>query len=163
MMIKVKQGQRIDTIFILMIFCVFAMSVLMVLMFSGKIYKNMHELSGEGYNEQTFLSYMWSRVKNDDKAGKIYISDFEGLPALCFDDEYDGASYQTLVYLYDGWIREMFCQTSLSLSPALGTPVIEANSFSLEQEEYGLIKVKTDFGSLLISPRGKTGLGRALQ
>ena len=156
-MIKVKKGPKIDTVFVLLTFCVFAAAVLVVLMFSAKTYKNMTDLSREGYNDQTGLSYIWSRVKNEDEAGRIYVSDFEGQPALCFNQVYNNVPYRTMIYAYNGWIRELFCQANMEFYPEDGVPVIEANTFSIEQLENGLIKVATDSGSLLVHPRGKAG------
>jgi len=147
-----KRGQRIDTIFVLMLFCIFAMSVLMVLMLNGRIYKNMNDLSREGYGEQVCLSYVWSRVKNEDAAGELRIGDFNGNKALCFDEKYGGVSYSTFVYFYDGYIRELFCQSGLGLAPEDGEPVIEAKDFSVQQLENGLIEVTAEGGSLFIYP-----------
>jgi len=155
---KAKRGQRIDTIFVLMLFCIFAMSVLMVLMLNGKIYQNMNELSRAGHNEQVSLSYIWSRVKNEDAAGKLRVGDFNGRDALCFDEKCGGVSYSTFVYFYDGYIRELFCQSGLELALEDGERVIEAQDFSVRQLESGLIKVTAEEGSLLIYPRSGAGI-----
>jgi hypothetical protein len=152
---KTKQGQKIDTIFVLMVFCVFAAMVLTVLTLGARIYKNTAALAREGYNGQTCLSYIWSKVKNEDEAGRIYVDDFNGAPALCFGEEYDGETYRTVIYLYNGRIYELFCGTGLSFPPEDGTPVIEAEVFSVKQLDNGLIKAETDTGSLLIYPRSK--------
>ena len=146
-----------DTVFVLMTFCVFAAAVLLVLMFSAKTYKNMTDLSREGYSAQTGLSYIWSRVKNEDEAGRIYVGEFEGQPALCFNAVYNNAPYRTMIYLYNGWIRELFSEAHMEFYPEDGVPVIEAESFDIEQLENGLIKVATDSGSLLVYPRGQAG------
>ena len=157
-MLKIKQESKIDGIFVLMIFCVFAASVLVVLIFSARIYKNMTDLSREGYEDQTCLSYIWTKVRNEDEAGKIFIGDFQGIPALCLDDDYGGVAYRTSIYLYDGWIREMFSQADLDFEPEDGSRVIEAQLFNLEQLENGLIKVSTATGHLLVASRSQAGL-----
>ena len=157
-MIKTSQGQKIDTIFVLGIFCAFAAMVLMVLMLSGKMYKNMVDLSAKGYDDHTSLSYTWSRIKNEDEIEKIYIDDFQGSAALCFNEEYNGTSYRTMIYTYDGWVRELFCQTTLFFSPDQGIPVIKAEKFYLKELENGIIEITTDSGSLFVYPRSRKGL-----
>ena len=152
---KAKNGQQIDTIFVLMIFCVFAVLVLMVLTTSGGIYQNMNDISHDGYNEKTCLSYVWSKVKTEDTAGKFSVGDFHGIPALCLKEVYDGSLYHTYIYLYDGWVREMFFEADLDFAPEDGTPVIETDTFMVEQRDHGLIEVTTDAGHLLIYPRGQ--------
>ena len=147
--------KKVDTFFVLLIFAAFAMSVLVVLMLSGMIYKHMVDISREGYNSQTCLSFIWSRVKNEDEAGKIRVDEFEGCPALSIYEEFGDSTYRTAIYYYEGWIHELFSEVGLGLTPGDGTPLIEVASFSLEELDYGLIRASTDSGSLLIYPRGR--------
>ena len=41
---KTIKSSRVDTVFVLIIFCVFAISMLLVLMLGASIYKNMTEI-----------------------------------------------------------------------------------------------------------------------
>lgn len=152
-MAKSVRGQKIDTVFVLIIFCIFASSVLIVLMLGGSIYKNMADISQAGYDERTCLSYIWTKVKNGDEAGKIYVDDFNGQAALCLDEVYDGVTYRTVIYYYDGWVRELFSEAGLALAPEDGVAVIKTDSLAFEQLQDGLIKAAAGAGSLLISPR----------
>ena len=157
-MIKTTRNTRIDTIFVLIIFCVFAISVLMVLMLGANIYKNMTDISHEGYDDRTGLSYIWTKVKNNDENGMISIGDFNGLPALCFDevindDTYGPTTYRTMVYFYDGWVYELFSETDLDFLPQDGEQVIKIDTLSFEALDHGLIKVSSGASNLLISPR----------
>lgn len=154
---KAFRGQSIDTVFVLIIFCIFAASVLAVLMLGGSIYKNMADISQDGYEERTCLSYVWTKVKNGDEAGKILLGDFDGQNVLLLKEEYDGVAYQTMIYYYDGWVRELFCEEGLNFAPEDGTPVIKTTSLSFTALENGLIKAEAGSGSLLISPRGSAG------
>lgn len=153
---KPSRGRRLDTVFVLIIFCVFAMSVLVVLSLSGSTYKNTVTITQEKYDEQTALSFMWTKVKSGDKLGKVYAGEFYGLSALCIEEEYDGITYLTMIYLYDGWIRELFFEKGIDFLPQDGTPVFSAESLALEQPEDGLIKAMVDSESLFISLRSKT-------
>ena len=154
-MIKsVRGNSRIDTIFVLIIFCVFAISVLLVLMLSASIYEKMTEISREGYDDRTGLSYIWTKVKNNDNAGRIHIGDFNGVPALCFDEEFSGVTYTTRVYFHDGWIRELFSEVGIDFLLEDGFPLIEIDDLLFEEPGDGLIRVSSGGNSLLISPRG---------
>jgi len=149
-MIKSVKGQRIDTIFVLIIFCVFAVSVLMILMFGASIYKNINSMSRDGHSERTALSYIWTKAKNGDDAGSVHVGDFHGLPTLCIDEEISGTTYRTSVYYYNGWIYELFSESSLDFLPEDGTRVIEVSGISFEEFGYGLIKVSAGSKYLLI-------------
>lgn len=155
-MIKTTRTSRIDTVFVLIIFCVFAISVLMVLMLSADIYKKMTDISREGYDNRTGLSYIWTKVKNNDENGSVYIGDFYGLPALCFDEEFDSVTYRTAVYYYNGWIYELFSEVGVDFLPEDGSQIIRVDELKLEGLDDGLIKATSGGKSIYISPRSKT-------
>lgn len=159
-MMKKVRNHRIDTVFVLLIFCIFAISVLMVLMLGASTYKNMTEISRDGQDERAALSYVWSKVKNSDDDGGISIGYFHGLPALCFDEEVASTLYRTMIYLYDGWIYELFSEADLDFYPEDGVKIIRVEHLKFEQINHGMIKVSSGEYSMLISPRG--GLTGAL-
>ena len=157
-MIKKGRGQRIDTVFVLIIFCIFAISVLMVLMFGASIYQNMTEITREGQNERTVLSYIWTKTKNEDGAGRVTVGFFHGLSALFYEEEFDGVPYRTMIYFHDGWVYELFSDASLEFYPEDGVQIIRAENLFFTQTSFGLIKVSSGDKSLLLSPRsGITG------
>ena len=152
MMRKVRE-QRIGTVFVLIIFCVFAISVLMVLMLGANVYKNMSEISQDGQDARTVLSFIWTKVKNSDENGRISIGEFHSRPALFFDEEFDQVHYRTMIYHYDGWIYELFSEAALDFDPADGVQLIKTGDLSFENIGDGLIKVTTGGRSLLMFTR----------
>lgn len=153
---KKVHEHRLDFIFILVVFCVFAASVLVVLTLGASVYKGMSYRSHKGYDDRTGLSYIWAKVKNGEGSGEIYTSDFQGLSILCLEENSDGVKYITKIYLYDGWIRELTSEDGLEFSPEDGMPVIEANTLSFAQQENGLIKATANGRDLYIYPRVQT-------
>lgn len=147
-----KTGWKIDTFFVLAVFCFFSISVLMTLMFGGTVYKNIVEKSQEGYNERICLSYIWTKVKRGDEAGMVTTGDFCGQSALFIDEEFDGVRYRTVIYLYDGWVRELFSEEGLEFSPEDGTPVIEAETLAFEWLDNAL-QTTVNAEQLLVLPR----------
>ena len=158
-MSKAAGRNKIDTIFVLLIFCIFALSVLMVLMLGASIYKNMTQTVHEGQDERAVLSYIWTKAKNSDESGNVYTGDFHGISAMCFDEEYSGVRYQTIIYHYNGWVCELFSEYELihdeesGFYPEDGTRLIKINNLKFEEYEHGLIKVSAGTQNLLISPR----------
>ena len=152
---------KIGTAAALMIFGIFTMSVLAVLVLGVDAYKNMTDISREGYDERVCLSYLWTKVKNGDEAERVYIGDFHGLNALCLDEIYEGATYHTMIYHHEGWVYELFFEDGLEFSPEDGVPVIKNGSLSFEQLDDGLIKVSVGSDCVFISPRGKKGIALA--
>jgi len=152
-MLKTVRGQRIDTVFVLIVFCVFAISVLMVLMLGANTYSHITEMSREDHAERTALSYIWTKVRNSDEGGNIQIVDFNGLPALYIGEEAGGIQYRTLIYHYDGWVFELFSEADLEFEPIDGVKTIMTEFLLFEELDHGLIRVSAGGRSLLISPR----------
>ena len=155
---KNVRGQRIDTIFVLIIFCIFAISVLMVLMFGASIYQHMTEISRENQDERTVLSYIRTKVRSCDETGSVYVGEFQGLPALCYDEEYDGIKYQTVIYHYNGWVNELFSEVDLDFDPEDGTRIMELDDLSFKALDHGLIMVSAGTKDLLLLPRSTAGI-----
>lgn len=152
-MMKKASSHKMDTVFVLIIFCVFALSVLFVLMLGVSIYKNVTGLTQEGNDEQIALSYVWSKVKNGDRDGSLSVGQFHGYPSLFFDEEYDGVEYRTIIYHYDGWIRELTSEKDLEFEPVDGTQIMRIGNLSFSEKSHGIIEVVSGGLSLMISPR----------
>jgi len=152
-MIKLSRGRSIDTIFVLIVFSIFAISVLMVLMLGASIYRNINDISNDGQSELTALSYIWTKTKNFDDAGSLHVGDFQGVPSLFIDEKLGDTYYRTAIYYYDGWLCELFSEASLVFSPEDGVRVISVNEIRFESVDHGLIKATTGGKSLMLSPR----------
>jgi hypothetical protein len=162
---KTTGESKVDTVFVLVIFSVFALSVLLVLTLGARVYKNMTDITSENQKERTLLSYIWTKVKNGDKSESISVGEFSGLTALCFDEEFSGTPYRTAIYQYNGWLYELFCETELladktaGFLPEDGVQVMEIGELKFENVEHGMIKVTAGGLSLLLYPRSGTGDG----
>jgi len=146
---------RIDTIFVLIIFCVFAVSVLMVLILGAGTYERVTALSRDGYTDRSILSYIWTKVKNSDSADCICVGEFNGLSALYIEEEFGQIKYRTTIYQYNGWVCELFYEKGLDFEPEDGARIIQFDDLSFKKLENGLIKVSSGDNELLIFPRGK--------
>jgi len=152
-MSKMSRGRSIDTIFVLIVFSIFALSVLMVLMLGASIYRNINEISHDGQSEHTALSYIWTKTKNFDEAESISVGDFQGVPALFIDEKIGDYYFRTAIYHYDGWLCELFSEVELDFSPQAGERVIRVDEMRFDTVENGLIRATTGAKSLLLSPR----------
>jgi len=151
---KATRGRSIDTIFVLIIFSTFAFSILMVLMLGASIYRNVNDISREGQSEHTALAYVWTKTKNNDNADSIHVGDFNGESALFFTEIVHGLEFNTVIYYYDGWIRELFFESKLDFSPNAGTRIVMIDDLHFEEDELGIIKVTIGDKSLLLFSRG---------
>jgi len=150
---KMIRGRSVDTIFVLIVFSIFAFSVLMVLMLGASVYRNVNDISREGQYEHTTMSYIWTKVKNFDDAGTIHVGDFNGVPALFIDEKLGDTEFRTAIYGYDGWLYELFSESGLEFYPEDGVRIVSVDKLSFTEMDNGLIEVTVGNNKLLISPR----------
>ena len=149
-MFKTKSQNRVDTVFVLMIFCVFAVSVFLVLILSGSTYQNMNDISREGQNERIVLSYIRTKTRNIDNVAVSYFNDVSMLELV---EVFGTRTFVTMIYLYDGWVRELFHEQGNAFQPGDGVPIMEVSSLDFTLIDGGLIRVFTDHGSIVLFPR----------
>ena len=152
-MSKAIRGRSIDTIFVLIVFSIFAISVLMVLMLGASIYRNINETSRENEAEQTALSYIWTKTKNYDNADSLGIGEFNGSQALFIYETFGDMVYRTVVYHYDGWLYELFSEATLEFSPADGVRIVMVDDLSFELVDSGLIRAASGTMNIFLTPR----------
>ena len=148
------RGRSIDTIFVLIVFSIFAFSVLMVLMLGANIYRNINDLSRYEQYEHTALSYVWTKTKNFDNTDSISVGDFNGVSALFINETIGGTEFRTVIYHHDGWLFELFSEAALDFSIDDGIRIIRTEELFFEEAGNGLIRVTTGRMQLLLSPRG---------
>ena len=149
---KVNHSQKIDTVFVLFIFSVFAISVLIVLMLGASIYQNISDISEDGADERLALSYIWTKVKKSNDADMIYVSDFYGDNAIIIEQKIGGREFHTIIYYDDGWLKELFAEKDLELNRSAGNAIIRVPYISFEEAPFGMIRVIAGSKELFINP-----------
>lgn len=147
---KEKRTKMTDLL-ALTVFAVFALCVLLVLLSGAKVYRGLVQRGEESFATRTAARYVTMRVH---QAESVTIGDFEGCEALMIPEEIDGAAYLTYVYVYDGYMRELYCAENAVLSPADGEKVLRADSLHLTLEK-GLLTISVDGQQLYLDLSGK--------
>ena len=152
-----KQTHIADLLFTLALFLVFAASVVMALLFGANVYQNTVRQMDENYNQRTCLAYVANQVRQHDAAGRVYLSEITGQPALILEDgDWDGR-YFTAIYWYEGSLRELYTAKDSGLTAADGVELLTLTAFSMWEED-GLLRVEA------IGPQGeKLGLTLSLR
>ena len=148
-----RAKSRVDTVFVLLVFCVFAVSVFLVLILGGSTYRNMIDIAQEGQNERIVLSYIRTKTRHIDDNGGIMVGYFGGVPSLMLMEDLGGIAFVTRIYWYNGWVYELFHEYGIDFAPDEGVPLLRADSLSFTTLEGGMIRVTTGGHSLLLSPR----------
>ena len=117
---RFKSKHYMDGLLILLLFGVFAVSILAVLLSGAGVYRRLAERDDRAYDRRTAVQYVATRVRQADRAGAVSVRSFEGCPALILSEEIEGEVYETRIYHYDGYIRELFVSAEGEFLPEDG-------------------------------------------
>jgi hypothetical protein len=132
----------VDAVFALILFCAFALSMLMVLMTGAGAYKNIRDAVRNHYSEDTCVSYIAMKLRHYDGAdNSVTLGDVGGVPALLLSETMDGDEYVTAIYFYDGYVRELFAEAGYDQRPEDGFEIVEASSLTVTSPREGVYGV----------------------
>jgi len=140
-MFKTEKRHTIDVLFVITLFCVFALSVIAATAFGAKVYRNIVDDMDGNFNSRTSYTYLINKIHQSDAQGLVSVGAYEGLDALIISEEIDNIIYNTYLYYYDGSLRELFTRSGQSFDPAFGTELFKLESFEISDISDTLIKV----------------------
>lgn len=128
------KSHGIGNIAVLLLCCIFAVSVLLVLAFSARVYRNVEADTQEGYSRRVGLSYIAAKIHAADVYGAISVGEFDGASALFLDETVEGIRYRTALYAADGWLCELYVQDGAQVLPEDGEKLLEADALTFSQD-----------------------------
>lgn len=96
------------------------------------------------YTSRTLVDYATAKALGGNEKGRVYVSDFEGLPSLTIEEEYEGELYITQIYCLDGMLKELFCLSGSGIGPGEGMDIVPCRSFEPAQVSPDLIYLAFD-------------------
>lgn len=134
------RGSALETVMMLTLFLLFALSSLLLTLFGANVYKGISSDGGGNYALGTSLSYVAGKVRGADAAGGISVGKFDGNDALLLTQDVDGTAYQTAIYYYDGALRELFAEAGAGFSARDGAAITALAGFGIAEED-GLLRL----------------------
>lgn len=132
------QQHNIESAFVLVLFAVFAMTIVAVLALGANSYQKLVERDNESYNKRIITSYVSAKIRNNDTNGNVVVGGFakaskeDGIDTLHLYQEIEGEKYDTRIYYYNGYIYELFTLVDLEFDPEAGNEVMEAKGLAFE-------------------------------
>jgi hypothetical protein len=141
-MMKLHQTtHKIDTIFVLALFTIFAATTFLVVLIGARQYQVTADNMDYNYQVRTASSYLEEKIRQNDSRGQISVGSLSGTPALVLSSTEGDAVYSTYIYCYDGYLRELFVMEGASVGPDSGQKIMELNDFSAEYASENLLRV----------------------
>lgn len=141
-MFKIRtRSRRIDSIFVMILFFLFALTAFVLVMIGVKQYQATADSMNYNYEVRTATSYLREKIRQNDSHAAISIDTIEGADVLSLKSEVNGTVYYTYIYYYDGYLRELYVQDGSSFSLSSGQQIIELSGFELSEATDRLITV----------------------
>lgn len=123
-MMKVQKN-HLEGLIALLLFGIFAVCILMVLLTGANTYRSLTDTDQVAYDNRTCIQYIATQVRRADSAGSVSLTSFGGRDALSIAENIEGETYVTLIYLYDGYLTELFCSDIDVMSPEDGEQIMK--------------------------------------
>lgn len=134
------QKHNIESAFVLVLFAVFAVTIVAVLALGANSYKSMVERDNNAYNKRIITSYVSAQIRNNDTIDAIAIGGFQspesedGVQTLHLYEKIEGMRYDMRIYYYKGMVYEMFASTEAVMKPEDGVPIMDAKGLRFTKD-----------------------------
>ncbi len=130
-----------DIVFVLSLFCVFAVLALFVVVMGANVYKGISVNMSENYNARTSVTYITEKIRQNDSGGSISVESVGSSSALVIAQDIEGELYETWIYVADGNLNETMVREGTSVKPGDGQTIMNLQSMELEKTQGGAISV----------------------
>lgn len=139
---KENARHMIDLFFVLSLFCVFAVSSVVLILFGADIYNKTVSSMNENYASRTSVAYITEKIRQSDICDSVRIDNSLGYERLLMTRTINGMEYAISLYEYDGYLYELFARTDIELPLDAGQQVIALTVLNFEFVSYNLLKVR---------------------
>ena len=136
-----RETHRIDSIFIMLLFFLFALTAFVLIMIGVRQYKATANAMDYNYEIRTVTSYLREKTRQNSSNSSISIETIDGTNALCLKNTLNNTIYNTYIYYYDGSLREMYLQEGTPFTLNLGQQIVTILGFDMVKTDDGLIIV----------------------
>ena len=152
----------IDILFVIALFCIFAMSAVFLISIGADIYGKTVSNMDDNFNDRTAYAYVMEKIRQSDAEGSLSVGELQGSPALLISQVKDDTRYITYLYEYNGFLKELMVRSDVPLGPEAGQDIIAVSSFSLQKVNDRLYEffITADSGkSYQLYVAARSGLG----
>ena len=137
-----KRSSGAGTMAALMLTCVFGATLLLSLATGASVYRRVADRVEESSQARVSLSYVTARLHGYDERGMAEAGTFGDGGAVFLYEDLDGLTYETILYVYDGYLMEMLCEKDWESDPEFGEIVSPAQALKIAQPAPGLLRME---------------------
>ena len=162
MKLRNKISGKIHIVFVLCVFMLFAAVSFLLILIGIKQYSYTRHTANQSYLRRTVSSYVQEKIRQNDSRGCIDVVSLDGCDALAFTTTEGSSEYTTLIYCYDGSLRELIITDTSVYALSSGQKIVALQDFQPTVTMDGFIRIAvTDINGetyeLLFSPISSEG------
>lgn len=143
-----KQPKHIiDILFVIALFCLFALSAIFLISIGADIYGKTVNNMESNFDARTALAYVTEKIRQSDQKDQITIGKLDDCQALIITSQSADSVYYTYLYEYDGQLKELMVRVPSLKSMSTVWPSKAITRFTM-----GLPSRKLAFRRITISP-----------
>lgn len=128
-----KKTHSLDTIFVLLIFCLFTICSLFLVLIGEHVYRGIVDQIDSNNEIRASLSYVANKV-HAAEIDETAVQTIKGQQVLVITENYNGEDYHTYIYEYKGFLMELFTKADNSFTPGDGDKITEITGFAIAQK-----------------------------
>ena len=115
-----------DMVFALLLYGLFALLSLLLVLIGAQVYRSIVRQTEARSDTRASLSYVANKIRSAEEARL---------------EQAGEQTYETLIYFYDGLLRELFQREEDAFLPANGEELTPLQAFTMEESPGGLLTV----------------------
>ena len=150
-------GAGLRRVVIVCLAALFALLAMGVTLMGTGVYRAVADDADDNSAQRPALSYVVNQIRRAD-AGGVAVGSFGGGDALRLTETgEDGSVYVTLIYCWEGALRELYMEEGTGLAPEDGMELLDLSALELSVTESGGLDVTVSDGvhrwSVTLHPR----------
>lgn len=121
--------------------CVFGATLLLSLAAGASVYRRVAGRVERSAEDRVSLSYITAKLHAADAAGRVEVKEYGDGDALFLYEDFDGLTYETILYVYDGYLMEMLCEQGWEQDAEFGETITSAQGLRIERSAPGLLRL----------------------
>lgn len=129
-----KTAHSFDTVFVLLLFCLFAVSSLFLVLIGANVYRGIVDKMDANNEMRSSLSYVSNKVRSAD-GRDVSIQSLNGQQTLVIESKINREKYNTYIYLYNGYLMELFTKADNDFKAGSGDKITPITAFTITKTE----------------------------
>lgn len=121
----------VDSLFVLILFSIFAVCAILIIAFGANIYQRTVNNLDEHFNITTSVAYIQEKFRQSDSSDAFSLAKFGDGDALCISSDINDTIYHTYIYKEDGFLKELNVKDGSQVSSQAGQSLLKVKAFSI--------------------------------